>query len=67
MSPWLSPTHNKIWFGILIANIVLALPFALGYYYFRSKLNDVDTGLTEVQTLANAAENGTKNDSNHSR
>lgn len=56
MSSRSSPHHNKVWFGLAIVDVVIGIPFAVGYYYFRAKLKDVDTGLTEVKTLADSAD-----------
>jgi hypothetical protein len=56
MSPWDASHHNKVWFGLAIVLVALTIPFALGFYYYRSKLHSVDTGLIEVQTLSRAGE-----------
>lgn len=34
--------------------VVTGIPFALGYYYFRAELKNVDAGLVAVKTLANS-------------
>jgi hypothetical protein len=55
MSPWLSPHHNTFWFWLVVLDVIIGIPFAVGYYYFRAKLRDADLGLTEVKTLAAGA------------
>lgn len=51
MSPWASPHHNKVFFGIAEVVVVLSLPLAIGRYYYRSRLQDVDTSQVQVETL----------------
>ena len=38
---------------VAFAAIVIGLPFAIGYYYFRAKSKNMDAGLAAVRTLAN--------------
>ncbi len=49
-----TPHHNKVMFGVLMTAIVVALPFGLGFYYYRAKLHNVDTGAVQVAALAQA-------------
>lgn len=54
LSPWSSPHHNVKQFWISIISVVITIAFALGFYYYRSKLHNVETGLIEIQTLAHS-------------
>jgi len=44
---------------VLAIIFVITLPFALGFYYYRAKLRDNETGLLETETLARSAERHT--------
>ncbi len=56
MGPFESPHHNKMMFAMAMATVLMAIPFGLGFYYYRSKLHDIDTGLAGVGALAHAGE-----------
>lgn len=56
LSPFASAHHNKVWFGALMASVLFTLPFGIAFYYYRSKLHDVDAGLVQVETLARAGQ-----------
>jgi len=56
MGPFDPPHHNKVMFGLVIATVLFTIPFGLGFYYYRSKLHDVDTGLAQVEALSHVGE-----------
>jgi hypothetical protein len=56
MSPWTPPHHNKALFVLLMADIVIGLMSAVGYYFYRSRIHEAASGKIEVQTLAAAGE-----------
>lgn len=63
MSPWVSAHHNKVVFAGMMATVVITIPFALGFYYYRARLRDLDTGSVQVEALANAGKRPV--DTNH--
>jgi tellurite resistance protein TehA-like permease len=55
LSGFMPEAHNRHYFMIVIIDIVCALPFALGVYYYRSKLKN-ETNNVEMRTLNAYAE-----------
>lgn len=50
-----TPHGTKVWFGILMIDCLIGIPFGLAYYWYRSRLAEPDTGQIEVNTLAHTA------------
>ncbi|HSX06523.1 MAG TPA: hypothetical protein VLG92_02290 [Candidatus Saccharimonadia bacterium] len=52
MGPFAPPHHNKVMFAMLMVSVLIALPFAIGAYYYRSKRQNIDAGAVQVAALA---------------
>lgn len=48
------PSRQKFWFDICMADIILTTPFALGFYYYRSRNKDLEIDQAGVKALVNA-------------
>jgi hypothetical protein len=60
--------HNKVVFGMLIADVIVGLCAAIGYYYYRAKLRSTHGVNIAAPTLAATAEQPrTRNDSDKPR
>jgi len=52
MSAWSGAHHDILLFAILLAAVVLTLPFAVALYYYRAKQRDRTINSVEAQMQA---------------
>lgn len=54
------PSRQKFWFGVCMADIILTIPLALGFYYYRSRSKDLEIKQSGSEALDQAGKNLTK-------
>lgn len=55
MSPFASQHHNKLAYAGVAIAVLVTIPFALGFYYYRAKIRNGEVDAVPVETLARAA------------
>lgn len=48
------PSTIKGWIAFLMTDIVVGIVFGFGYHFFGAQLKNRETGMTEIETLANS-------------
>ena len=59
----------KLWFGLMVASLVISLPASIFYYYFRGKLrtsSNLDRLHVEVDTLSKLDQQHTRSKTHES-
>jgi uncharacterized membrane protein len=66
MSPFKEARENQIWFGLLIAAVIISMPFFVAFYYYRARRKNDTNDTILIETLAHSGrpelnKTGTKN------